>query len=298
MVSWTNVELISGKVGIAKSVVLPTCGCYYDSCFMCSYRLSCPKETPEDIVEIFKQDTGGEFDKLKIFTSGSFFDKRELSQKKRKKILEITASLGVKEITVESRPEFITKDVLKESSEVLDSTLLEVAIGLESANNNVLKYCINKGFTFETFVKKASLVNETDCLLKIYLLLKPPFLTEYEAMLDVVSSAKRIADMTKTISINPVSVHKDTLVERLWRRGSYRPPFLWSLVYCLNELLALKTTVMSHPVAVGKARGIHNCGKCEDDIIKKIDNYNLEKTSIEATCDCKATWEKELTKIF
>jgi len=298
MVSWSNIECISGKIGNARSIILPTQGCYYDKCYMCSYKSSCPEKTPHDIVDIFKQELCEGYDKIKIFTSGSFFDTTELSLKQQIGIVSLAAKQGIKELTVESRPEFITSEVLKSFKDVLGEVVFEIAIGLESANNDVLKYCVNKGFTFEAFEKKANTLVSNDCLVKAYLLLKPPFLTEYEAFMDVIISARKIESLCDTISINPVSIHKGSIVEQLWLRNSYRPPYLWTLVECLNELMDLDAYVLSHPVAPGKARGIHNCGSCDNTIIKKIEEYNLNKIPINAQCDCKAEWEMELKKIF
>ncbi len=298
MASWVNTERIGDALGTAKSVILGTAGCSYDRCYMCSYKLSCPEKTPESIVSSLTSNLYGDFEKLKIFTSGSFFDSSELTPVQRQEIAAAIRETGAKELTVESRPEYITEDTLRPVIEALGETTLEVAIGLESANDDVLKYCVNKGFTYGAFEKKAQLLKNLGCKVKAYLLLKPPFLTEYEAMLDVLDSARKVAPIADTISVNPVSIHKETVVEQLWVRGAYRPPYLWTLVECLNELIDLGPYVLSHPVAPGKARGIHNCGTCDMDIMKKVEEYNLHNTPIDADCACKDEWERELTRIF
>jgi len=300
MASWKNQELVSGRPGQAKSIVIPTCGCYYDKCYMCSYKKDCPAKTPSDIVELFTGEMEAGIDKYKIFTSGSFFDQRELSVAQILEIMAAVSQSGASELTVESRPEFIDADVISRCQRELGGNVkLEVAIGLESANNDVLKYHINKGFTLERFVEKAELLRRHEALVKTYLLLKPPLLTEYEAILDVVRSARTVEDISDTISINPTSIHRDSLVEQLWKRGKYRPPYLWSLVECLNRIRDLGPYVMSHPVAVGKERGIHNCGNCERDIMEKVERFNMgSRDMIEHDCECKKEWEEELKKIF
>ena len=298
MASWVTTERIAGKLGTAKSVILDTAGCSYDRCYMCSYKLSCPEKTPDSIVSSLTAALSGDFQKIKIFTSGSFFDPSELTSAQRLEMASALSATGVREVTVESRPEYITEEAIRSFSEGLGDATLEVAIGLESANDAVLRYCINKGFTFKAFEAKARLLRDMDCRVKAYLLLKPPFLTEYEAMLDVLDSAKAVAHLADTISVNPVSIHKETVVEQLWVRGAYRPPYLWTLVECLNELSDLGPYVLSHPVAPGKARGIHNCGECDAGIMGKIEEYNLHGTKIEAECSCREAWERELTRIF
>ncbi|MCC7568781.1 MAG: archaeosine biosynthesis radical SAM protein RaSEA [Candidatus Methanofastidiosa archaeon] len=298
MASWTNEERFGDRIGTARSIVLDTSGCSYDRCYMCSYKRTCPDTTPASIVSDLEAALDGQAQKLKIFTSGSFFDKAELSCAQQEQIARIVTSHGFEELTVESRPEFITRETLAPFLSALGDTRLEVAMGLESANDDVLRYCINKGFTFSSFEKKARYLRENGCLVKAYLLLKPPFLTEYEAMLDVLDSAKAAAPLSDTISINPVSIHKDTVVEQLWKRGGYRPPYLWTLVACLNTLSGLGPYILSHPVAGGKARGIHNCGACDGDILKKIEAYNLHETPIEHSCACREEWEHALNESF
>ncbi|MBN1785551.1 MAG: archaeosine biosynthesis radical SAM protein RaSEA [Candidatus Methanofastidiosa archaeon] len=300
MASWKNYELVSGKPGLAKSIVLPTCGCYYDSCYMCSYKRDCPPKTPQNIVSIFESELEDGIDKYKIFTSGSFFDSRELSREQQLEIISIASDSGAGELTVESRPELIDEAFIKSCRDLLEGNMsLEVAIGLESANNDILKYHINKGFTFEKYVEKADFLRKNDVLVKAYLLLKPPLLTEYESILDVVESAHKVEETADTISINPVSVHRNSLVEQLWMRKRYRPPYLWSLVECLNQTRDLGPYVMSHPVAVGKERGIHNCGSCEHELMERIEEYNMgSRGLIDSECECKGEWEEELKRIF
>ncbi|HOP08929.1 MAG TPA: archaeosine biosynthesis radical SAM protein RaSEA [Candidatus Methanofastidiosa archaeon] len=300
MSSWKNEELVDGRPGLAKSIILPTCGCYYDKCYMCSYKTDCPKVTPQNIVDIFVSEIEDGIDKYKIFTSGSFFDKRELSQKQLIDIMNRVSDSGATELTVESRPEFIDEPTINDSLEALGGNVrLEVAIGLESANNDVLKYHINKGFTFEKYMGCVDVLTAHDVLVKTYLLLKPPFLTEYESLLDVIRSARLVEKVSDTISINPISIHKDSVVEQLWKRHKYRPPYLWSLVECLNEIKDLSSYVMSHPVAVGKERGIHNCGGCDRELMEQIERYNMgSRQTIDHSCACREEWEEELKKIF
>lgn len=298
MTSWKNTERIGTAIGTAQSIVLPTSGCSYDQCYMCSYSRECPDKTPETIVETFDKAFDPSVEKVKIFTSGSFLDTDELSLEQMGRIVDIVASSDVRELCVESRPEFVREETLTLLKDHLGGISLEVAIGLESANDDVLTYYINKGFTYDDYEAAAALIHEMGCTVKTYLLLKPPFMTEYEAILDIIDSVRTIEDITDVVSINPVSIHKYTPLEQMWRNRSYRPPYLWSLVSCLNEVRSSAPQIMSHPVAVGKERGIHNCGLCESAIMDQIEAYNLHDKPIDVSCPCKAEWERELGNIF
>jgi len=290
MTSWFTRELLDGRQVQALNIILPTKGCYWNRCYMCSYASDVRPQ--DNLSEIFGHlIEGKQFGKLKVFTSGSFFDRNEISEEVRDKIFEIASSLGIEELTVESRPEFIEGiDVMKEK---LGDVSLEIAIGLESANDKVLTHSVHKGFTFSDFREACERIDGF-ARKKAYLLIKPPFLTESEAMKDAIRSARAIDGMVDTISFNPVCVHKGTLTEYLWKRREYRPPWLWSVAFVLNECRNLKSHIMCHPVALGKVRGPHNCPKCNNEFRKKIEEYNFTKEFIEQECECHSVWEKEL----
>jgi radical SAM enzyme (TIGR01210 family) len=54
-----------------------------------------------------------------------------------------------------------------------------------------------------------------------------------------------------------MNIQKNTLVERLWKKGLYRPPRLYSLAQILIDL-GDKYPVLSYPTGGNKERGIHN----------------------------------------
>jgi radical SAM enzyme (TIGR01210 family) len=257
---------------------------------MCSYSLdSQERDSIEDFQMLLKND----FEKIKIFTSGSFLDEKELPESVRMTVLDLIKEKGVKELTIETRPEY-AEEALAVQSYVGDITL-EVALGLESSNDRILRFCINKGFTYADFEKA---VHELDGIkLKAYILIKPPFLTEYEAVEDAVNSAETIQDFVDVISFNPVVIHKRTVVEYLWRTGEYTPPWLWSVVEVLNRTWKLKPHIMCHPVAVGKVRGIRNCKKCTFELAEKIQEYSITNEEIIHDCECKDQWRKEMERL-
>ena len=216
---------------------------------------------------------------------------REVSREVRLFLKDMIKKVGTKKLIVESRPEFITEDALEDFREVN----LEVGIGLETADDKIRELCINKGFMFSDFVRAAKTLKEFGFRVKAYLLLKPLFLSEYEAIEDVVSSAEKIKDLVDVISINLTNVQKGTLVERLWAAGLYRPPWLWSAVECLRRISDIE--VISDPVAAGKRRGPHNCGRCDREVASALRKYSLtqnRKYLLNLDCKCKAVWEKIL----
>jgi radical SAM enzyme (TIGR01210 family) len=235
---------------------------------------------------------------LKIFTSGSFFDKREIPEDAQYMVLE-KAKEKFKKIIVETRSEFVTENMLMNAKDKAGN--LELAIGLESSNDKVLKYSINKGSNFIQFKNACMLANKAGVTIKAYVLVKPPFLTEREAYYDAYATVKDISGIENltTISFNPVNIQSYTLVERMYSRGEYRPPWLWTVVKVLcdsKEYVGERIRLISSPTAGGTSRGAYNCEKCNSKVLDAIRKFSIKqdvqilKKSLEDGCECKEAW--------
>ena len=291
---WREKERLDGKIVDCLTIVLRSKGCRWRRCLMCGYkRDTSPKVTLEDLIEQFRFALG-RLDGakiVKIFTSGSFLDPKEIPGEFRKFVYDSLKG-RVERLIVESRPEFITEDIATELSS-LDFEV-EVGIGLETADDFVREHCINKGFSFEDFKRSAKILRSHGIRVKAYLLLKPPFLSEREAIEDVLKSIDAVKGLVDVVSVNPTNVQKDTYVEMLWKRGLFRPPWLWSAVEVLKNA-GIET--VCDPVAYGRSRGPHNCGKCDSDVAKAIREFSLtQDVSVfdRLECRCLKLWEKVL----
>ncbi|MCW7074959.1 MAG: archaeosine biosynthesis radical SAM protein RaSEA [Candidatus Methanospirare jalkutatii] len=313
------------------TVILRTRGCSWRSCRMCGFwRESSPNISQEEIIKQLKvvlneskvgKDGGkGEVFMLKIFTSGSFFDDAEISPETRLRMLRILPENCVK-VIVETRPEFVSEEKVSECVAVLErekgvgsagsagnagsdfdfmrNATLEVAFGLETANDFIRNEYINKGFTLDDFKNAAEIVRECGAEVKVYLLLKPPFVSEREAIEDALRSAREVHRYASTFSLNLCNVQRGTFVERLWFGNIYRPPWLWSAVAAVERIKSEfpEKVVISDPVGAGAPRGPHNCGKCDSSVAKAIKKFNLTQdlsvfSSLE--CPCRNAWEELL----
>mgnify|MGYP005851129935 CR=1 FL=1 len=296
-----NRENVKGKEAKALSIILPTVGCMWRRCNMCSYFEDSPSDSSIDIFKIFVDEFNTAYDneiiKVKLFTSGSFLDPREVKPDCAKKIVSFLSEKGIDEVTLESRPEYVIEDYLIELIEN-SSIQIEIAIGLESSNNRVLEHSINKGFIFEDFILASKVLKKLGIKNKAYLMIKPPFLTEKEAIYDAINSAKAIENIADVISFNPMTVHRNTLIEYLWNKGEYSPPWGWSILKILKETSNLRPDIICHPVAFGRSRGPKNCKNCNREIEKKILEFSLNNDPdiLDYECDCKKEWEQELLK--
>jgi radical SAM enzyme (TIGR01210 family) len=259
---------------------------------MCGYASEGAPATAEDLMVQFNaamKKLSGEDRVVKIYTSGSFLDPLEMPEEARAKILEDLQSRGIEKLVIESRPEYITSVRVEEC---LSSIKTEFAIGLETANDLIRQKIIRKGFTFQEFIDAAMTVHDMGGKVKAYLLLKPPFLSEGAAIRDAIYSAKAAGQHADILSLNLCNIQRGTLVERLWERGEYRPPWLWSAVEVLKNV---SYPIICDPVGAGARRGPHNCGECDAAIAKAIRSHDLTQDPgifNDLDCNCKVAWQK------
>ncbi|MCL7416707.1 MAG: archaeosine biosynthesis radical SAM protein RaSEA [Halalkalicoccus sp.] len=235
-------------------------------------------------------DADGKSPLIKIYTSGSFLDEREVGARSRKAIAE---TFGDRErIVVESLPDFV------EAARVADFTeqglATDVAVGLETATDRVRRDCVNKYFDFADFIEASEAAEAAGAGIKAYLLLKPPFLSEGEAVEDMKRSIRRCAEYAHTVSMNPTNVQRYTMVDELYFRGGYRPPWLWSVADVLESTADADAIVVSDPVGHGSERGPHNCGECDDRVQRAIKDFDLRQDPSvfeQVSCECEATWK-------
>ena len=72
------------------------------------------------------------------------------------------------------------------------------------------------------------------------------------------SSIRDTDGYSDDVSVNPMNIQKNTLVERLWKKNLYRPPRLWSLARILLDSRKPGRTVISYPTGGNHERGVHN----------------------------------------
>jgi len=167
-------------------------------------------------------------------------------------------------------------------------------MGLESASDLIREHLIHKGFLFQDFVSASEMVHNLGGRVKAYLLLKPPLLTEGQALQDAIASARAAWPYADIISLNLCNVQRNTLVERMWERGGYRPPWLWS---ALEVLKASAGPIICDPVGAGTRRGPHNCGQCDAALTEAIRKHDITQDTRpfdDLHCRCKEAWQELL----
>ena len=292
---WVEEELLGDEIVEAGVVILRTRGCYWsikEGCSMCGYF--------NDTVPggVSKEMLHSQWDKIrhflkgkkyaKIYTSGSFLDPTEIPLDFANEVMSEMADMGVEKVLIESLPEFVHKKHFGYTK----SPKIEIAIGLESSSPVVLDKCVNKRLRWKHFVKICEMAKDNGAVVKAYVLLKPPYLGEKEAIEDAVQSAKDAAPYVDKISINPVNVQKNTVVEKLWFRNEWTAPWLWSVIEVLERCKDLPVRVYSDPTGGGTRRGAHNCIDCNSKILEAIKAHRLGQSNLkELDCSCKPRWK-------
>lgn len=287
---WRSQDLLDGLAAECLTMILRTVGCRWNRCSMCGYASEGAPATAEDLLAQFEkamQRASPDVRVVKIYTSGSFLDPREMPESARDEILKRLGAAGVRRLVIESRPEHITAERVEWSLSHIET---EFAIGLETTNDLIRQHVIRKGFSFQDFVAASEIVHDLGGRVKAYLLQKPPLLTEGEAMRDAILSARAARRYADVLSLNLCNVQRNTIVERLWERKEYRPPWLWS---ALEVLKSVQGPVVCDPVGAGTRRGPHNCGKCDSSVAEAIRNHALAQDVSafdDLDCECRAAW--------
>ena len=289
---WRSQDLVDGRTAQALTMILRTVGCRWNRCTMCGYAGEGAPASAEDLVVQFEsamERCSPEVTVVKIYTSGSFLDSEEMPAAARQEILRRLENAGIKKLIIETRPEYVNPAGVEECLTHLQT---EFAMGLETANDLIREQLIRKGFLFQDFVRASEMVHRLGGGVKAYLLMKPPHLTEGQALQDAIASAHAARPYADIISLNLCNVQRNTLVERMWERGEYRPPWLWS---ALEVLKASPGPIICDPVGAGTRRGPHNCGQCDADLAEAIRKHDLTQDTgpfDDLHCQCKETWHE------
>ncbi len=303
---WLDEDNTPDGVYDSLTIILNTGGCRWaraGGCTMCGYVAESVEGgtvAHEDLLaqvqvclDHEQEHTDEQAGQIKIYTSGSFLDEREVPAETREAIAETFADRD--RMVVESLPDFVDEDKTRDFTDRGIET--DVAIGLETATDQIRHDCVNKYFDFSEFERAAFDAAEAGAGIKAYLLMKPPFLSESEAIEDMKRSIRKCGAVENchTVSMNPTNVQRHTMVEELYFNDGYRPPWLWSVAEVLESTADTEVIVVSDPVGHGSDRGPHNCGECDDRLQRAIKDFNLRQDSAvfeQVSCDCKLTWEE------
>ncbi len=290
---YTTPEVLAdGTPCSAVTVILRTKGCHWwwsSGCTFCGYFNDTRDDVTNEDLHAQWAAAKAKFDDfkdqamVKVYTSGSLLEDREIPVEFQETVLRDCAEMG-KELIVESRCEQLTEEKLAWATSINPD--FTVAIGLEAYDDEVLRFHVNKGFTTKSWDRAVENLKKFNLRIKTYLMFKPPFMNEADALDHCVEWIGAVAEQSDEISVNPINIQRGTVIDRLHRHNEYRPPWLWSLVDMIRRAHPLihpeggingdadqVARLIVHPTAGGKIRGSHNCGECDPEVVAAIERY-------------------------
>jgi archaeosine synthase beta-subunit len=213
---------------------------------------------------------------LKLYNAGSFFDPNAIPPAEYAPIARIAN--GFCRTIVESHPALVGPRCL-EFRDLLAGQL-EVAMGLETVHPEILKR-LNKRMTLDQFRRAARFLEEHAIDLRVFILVRPPWLSEHEG----VEWAKRSLDFAfdcgaSVCSLIPTRAGNGAM-EALAASGEFSPPSLASLESALEYGLERKAgRVFADLWEINKFFRCPVCSEARADRLRKMNASQDSTTAV------------------
>ncbi|MEM5776632.1 MAG: hypothetical protein AAGU05_16630, partial [Anaerolineaceae bacterium] len=286
MVTQIRTDCLDGQMVKRLIIHLHSSGCGWarksGGCTMCGFYAATTAGLPvssEDYVaqvtSVLERYPAHAFSIIGLYNAGNIFNDDEVPFDALQQICRLLArNPYIKRVSFESKLEYIDGEKLKCVQQILPGKEIELGIGVETLSETIRDLCINKPFHNRVLQNKIDYLLGLGIFPKAYLLFKPPFLTETEAIEDIVLSYRQIRDMgVERINIETMTIEKQTLVYRLWQNGLYRPPWLWSIIRIIQELSGARLYFTPFQYIVNAEAVAQNCPHCSSRISKTIFDY-------------------------
>ena len=222
---------------------------------------------------------------IKLYNSGSFFDPRAIPPGDHLAIAERVR--GFEHVIVECHPSLVGESALR-FRDMLGGKL-EVAMGLETVHPEVLPK-LNKRMTLDQFSRSAGFLREHDIALRVFVLVKPPFLDEAEAL----EWAGRSVDFAfdcgaSVVSLIPTRPGNGAL-ETIAAGGEFAPPKLATFEAAFDYAMSLRRGRVF--ADTWDLERFSNCPACFAARKQRLERMNLSQEP-EARVACDACAELE-----
>ena len=159
-----------------------------------------------------------------ITTRGSFFDEVEIDQHLRKEILRKAINDFKIFPTVETRADIILENwyTFTDLISSIGAEKITIAVGVESALDEVLKCSVNKNEDFKT-VEKALIKLSRHSKVLAFVFTPKPFLNMEENLYELYYTLKKMKELGIPVVLFRLSIHRASIVELLARAGRFKP---------------------------------------------------------------------------
>jgi radical SAM enzyme (TIGR01210 family) len=212
---------------------------------------------------------------IKLYNSGSFFDTRAIPPQDYPAILNRIASF--ERVIVECHPALVGENCFRFKEQLTGR--LEVAMGLETVHPQILER-LNKRMTTDQFAAAASLLREHDIDLRVFILVKPPFMRKEEALDWAERSLDFAFDCGATAATLIPTRAGNGAMEELASIGEFSPPRLATLEAAVTYGLALnRGRVFADLWGVSPTAA---CSQCYENRIARLRAVNLRQLILES----------------
>ncbi len=172
---------------------------------------------------------------IKFYNAGSFFDNQAIPPEDDAEIARLVSRF--ERAIVESHPAFIGERCHRFAASL--NGKLEVAIGLETVHPQTLAL-LNKRFTVADFERSAAFLTRNGIDLRVFLLLRPPFMTEQEGVQWAEESLRVAFNSGATVCCLIPTRGGNGAMENLAEAGLFTPPSISSLERAQEHGLELR----------------------------------------------------------
>lgn len=263
----------AGEIVPVATIFLTNRECPW-KCVMCDlWKNTLESETPLGAIPAqieFALEKMAPARQVKLYNSGSFFDRRAIPIEDHAAIAKRVRAF--ERVIVECHPGLVGMECFEFRRRLRGR--LEVAMGLETAHPEILPR-LNKRMTLEQFRAAADALRDHDVDLRVFILVKPPFMREEEAVEWAVRSLDFAFDCGATATTLIPTRAGNGAMEELMASGDFSPPGL-----------ATVEAAVEYGVALGRGRVFADlwdlrrrsgCAVCHQQRVDRLHRMNLEQ---------------------
>ncbi|NDV57974.1 hypothetical protein [Bacteroides sp. 519] len=288
------------------------------SCTFCDYWHSTnhnSNEIAQFLDEAFKS-LKYEPEVLLVNTSGSILDTWQVPVEAQKILINNLSRYVKTHIILETHLDTLSEDIISLYKSRLNNNL-SIEVGVESSNNWVLKYSLNKSFEKNAIEKKITLLKNNNIEPIANILVGAPLLSLPDMINDTIDSIEWAFDIGfESCVIFPINIKKWTLTNWMYENKLYKQPSLWAFIEVLNKIPSHFLEMIE--IAWYKEREYYNpaytdidispttCPKCYSEVIYLLNQYKsdyslrtmvLDELNM-IKCDCKNEFYDELNQNY
>lgn len=263
----------SGEVVSVATIFLTNRECPW-RCLMCDlWRNTLTGDTPDgaisaQIYHALEQMPPAR--QVKLYNSGSFFDRRAIPFEDHAAIADRLQAF--ERVIVECHPALVGEDCFHFRRRL--NGRLEVAMGLETVHPQILAR-LNKRMTLDQFHAAADRLAQNDVDLRVFILVKPPFMREKEAFEWAARSLEFAFDCGATAATLIPTRGGNGAMEELAAMGEFYPPSLATVEAAAEYGIGLRRGRVF--VDLWDLRPSGNCGACHEQRIQRLKSMNLHQ---------------------